>query len=78
VPRAYSNRVVDAKLFGVRVKEIRMKRGLSQQQLADLTGIHRNYLSGIETGARNACLVNILKLSTALRVAPRELFRPWD
>jgi DNA-binding Xre family transcriptional regulator len=49
----------------------------SQQQLADLSGIHRNYVSDVEN-ARNACLVNILRLCTALGVAPRELFRPWD
>jgi transcriptional regulator with XRE-family HTH domain len=78
VPKSFANREHDAGLFGAKLRELREKRGLSQQQLADLSGMHRNYISDVERGARNACLVNILKLATALGVAPRELFRPWD
>ncbi len=76
--RPYTNRAYDSKLFGEKLRELREKRGLSQQELAELSGVHRNYVSDVERGQRNACLVNILRLATALRVAPRELFRPWD
>ena len=78
MPKSFTSREHDARLFGVRLRELREKKGLSQQQLADLSGVHRNYISDVERGARNACLVNILRLCTALGVAPRELFRPWD
>jgi transcriptional regulator with XRE-family HTH domain len=42
----------------------------------NLSGIRRKYVSDVERGARSACLVNILRISTALGVAPSELFRP--
>lgn len=75
--RSYKNRANAAKVFGARLRELREEREMSQQRLADLTGLGRTYISDVERGARNPCLVNILKLSDTLRVAPGELFKPW-
>jgi len=63
------------KLFSDRVKELREKRGISQQRLSELAGLNRNYVSDVERGRRNPCLNNIVKLAEALDVSPGELFR---
>ena len=63
------------KLFSERVRELREKRGISQQKLSELAGLNRNYVSDVERGRRNPCLGNIVKLAEALDVAPGELFR---
>jgi transcriptional regulator with XRE-family HTH domain len=63
------------KLFSDRMKELREKRGYSQQRLSELAGLNRNYVSDVERGRRNPCLGNIVKLAEALDVAPGELFR---
>jgi transcriptional regulator with XRE-family HTH domain len=46
---------------------------LSQEALADLAGVHRNYLGGIERGERNVGIDNIEKLARALGVGIAEL-----
>jgi len=62
------------KRFGDRVRELRLRKSLSQEELAFRAGIHRNYLGGIERGERNPCLNNILSIAYALDVSPAELF----
>ncbi|PKQ16715.1 MAG: transcriptional regulator [Actinobacteria bacterium HGW-Actinobacteria-7] len=66
------------KQFGVRLHELRRRRGLSQEQLASLAGMDRTYVSSCERGARNISLVNIGKLATALGVEPCELLRTTE
>jgi transcriptional regulator with XRE-family HTH domain len=61
-------------VFGERVRELRLKAGLSQEALAELAGIHRNYLGETERGVRNVALKNILKIAAALHVHPTKLF----
>lgn len=60
--------------FGKRLRELRLKAGLSQEALADLAGIHRNYLGETERGLRNVSLRNIVKIAAALKVHPTKLF----
>lgn len=60
-------------LFGERVRELRMAKGLSQEELAELSGLHRNYVGGVERGERNLGLVNIVQLAHALSVRPSKL-----
>jgi len=62
--------------FGKRVRELRLGLGVSQEQLAELADLHRNYVGGIERGERNVSLVNIVKLAHALKVKPSRLFDP--
>jgi transcriptional regulator with XRE-family HTH domain len=60
-------------LFGLRLRELRVQRKLSQEKLAELADLHRNYVGGIERGERNVALVNIVKLAHALAVRPAKL-----
>jgi transcriptional regulator with XRE-family HTH domain len=62
-------------LFGDRVRTQRKARGFSQEQLAELTGLHRTYIGGIERGERNVSLMNILRLAEALEVSPSDLLQ---
>lgn len=59
--------------FGERLREIRRKKGISQEKLAGLAGLHRTYVSGVERGERNISLVNIERLAIALDVAMSDL-----
>lgn len=59
--------------FGLRVRQLRLERRLSQEDLAELADLHRNYVSQIEGGRRNVSLLNILKLAHGLKVRPTKL-----
>jgi transcriptional regulator with XRE-family HTH domain len=62
-----------SKNFGKKVKEIRLKRKMSQGDLAKILGLHPTYISGIERGVRNMALRNIDKLAKALKVSVKDL-----
>lgn len=61
-------------LIGKRVKELRSKLGKSQEELADLAGLDRTYITSVECGRRNISIVNIEKLSNALGVTLKDFF----
>jgi transcriptional regulator with XRE-family HTH domain len=60
--------------FGFAVKSRREELGLTQEGLAGRAGIHRTYLSDVERGSRNVCLLNIGRLAAALSLPLAELF----
>ncbi len=60
--------------FGQRVKLIRTKRNLSQEQLAALAGVHRTYIGMIERGEKNITLINVHKIGSALGIRIADLF----
>lgn len=62
-------------VLATNVRRLRKAKGLSQEALADLAGIHRNYLGGIERRERNVGLDNLGKLANALGVPLDELLR---
>jgi transcriptional regulator with XRE-family HTH domain len=61
------------KRFGERLRNLRKQRGLSQEEFAELTHLHRTYIGGIERGERNVALVNIFQLARALEITPSQL-----
>lgn len=66
---------MDIKIWvGRRVKELRNKLGISQEELADLVGLDRTYITSVECGRRNISIVNIEKLAKALNVTLSEFF----
>lgn len=61
--------------FAKRVREIRLKKKMSQGDLAKILGVHPTYISGIERGVRNMALKNIEKLANALGVSVNDLLK---
>ncbi len=55
--------------FGERVREIRKKKGLSQEELAHKADLHRTYIGMIERAEKNITLLNIKKIANALEVS---------
>jgi transcriptional regulator with XRE-family HTH domain len=61
--------------FGKALRRRRGSLGVSQEEFADLCGLDRTYVGGIERGERNVSLVNIEKVAKALEISVSELFR---
>ena len=55
------------------VRKLRVKLGWSQEELGFESGLHRNYIGGIERGERNISILNVQRLADALGVRPRDL-----
>ncbi len=56
------------KLLGKRVREARIARGLTQQELANLCCLNRSYISEVEAGKRNITISNAEKIALALQI----------
>lgn len=55
------------------IRELRLSKQLSQEELADICGLHRTYISDIERGNRNVSIDNIEKIAKGLDVDPSVL-----
>ena len=66
--RPYKNSLDHPELiaFGETVRSVRLDKGISQEALAELAGIDRSYMGGIERGEHNIALINIKRISDAL------------
>lgn len=62
------------KSYGEHLKAFRKKKGLSQEDLAFKSTIHRTYISEVERGRRNISIVNIAKIAKALDLSIKEFF----
>ncbi len=60
-------------IIGRRVFKFRKEREWSQERLSFESGLHRAYISGVETGERNPTAKTLAKLAKALRVSPADL-----
>ena len=64
------------KLVGRNVKRTRQEKGLTQEQLAELSGFSQQYISGLEQGRRNPTVVSLYEFATPLGVSHMELIGP--
>ena len=64
------------RLIGDNVRRIRQKRGLTQEQFAEISGFSQQYISSLEKGHRNPTVVTLYELAMALGVSHMELIRP--
>lgn len=59
---------------GENIRKAREKRGLSQERLAELAGVHRTYIGMAERAEKNITLVSLEKIARALEINIAELF----
>jgi transcriptional regulator with XRE-family HTH domain len=59
--------------FGLKVKDLRITKGYSQEKLAELADLDRTYIPGIESGKRNVSIVVVEKISKAFNITISEL-----
>jgi transcriptional regulator with XRE-family HTH domain len=60
-------------IVAANVKRLRLRLGLSQEQLAEVCGYHRTYIGSIERGERNITILTLEAVAVALRVKPADL-----
>jgi transcriptional regulator with XRE-family HTH domain len=60
--------------FADKVRDIRRKQGLSQEELADRAGMHRTYIGAIERAEQNVSIDNIHHIAKALHIKVKDLF----
>ncbi|MER8549407.1 helix-turn-helix domain-containing protein [Mesorhizobium sp. M1169] len=64
------------RLVGRNVQRIRLRRRLTQEQLAEISGFSQQSISGLEKGRRNPTIITIYELALALGVSHTDLVRP--
>ena len=60
-------------IFALKLKEFRVKKNLSQEELADMSGLHRTYVGSVERGERNISIDNMERLASALNIQIKDL-----
>lgn len=54
--------------FAKNIKTVRTAKNLSQEKLADLSGLHRTYIGAVERGERNVSIDNMERIANALAI----------
>ena len=67
----------DLLALGKEVRRFREAQGLSQEELAERSGLHRNYIGGIERGERNVGVKALAQLARAFQVTPSAMLAGW-
>lgn len=62
-------------ILGKTIKEYRERKGMTQQVLADLSGIQRSHLACLETGEKQVTIKTLVKILSALSINISEFFR---
>ena len=60
---------------GKNLRRLRNKLGASQDEFADMAGLHRTYIGAVERGERNITLSTLQRIATALKAEPEELLK---
>jgi transcriptional regulator with XRE-family HTH domain len=60
-------------IVGKNIRAFRERMGISQEALADISGLHRTYITQVEQGKRNISVNNIFRIAEALEVEPNIL-----
>ncbi len=63
------------RLVGRNLRQLRLERGLSQEEFAEILGIHRTYMGGVERGERNLTLQSLERLAERLDIPPASLLQ---
>jgi len=66
------------RVVGRNLRRYRQARGLSQESFADLVGVHRTYMGGLERGERNLTLRSVERIAAMLEMDPTALLRDDD
>ena len=66
------------RLLGANLRRYRLAHGLSQEAFADVVGVHRTYMGGLERGERNLTLRSVERIAAQLGVEPLALLQPDD
>lgn len=65
----------ELKAMGTKIAQLRTQQKLSQEDLAEKSGVDRSYLSEIENGHKNPSAMTIIKIIRALGVSPNDIFK---
>ena len=63
------------KRLGKRIRDLRAKRGWSQEEFADVMGLHRTYVGAVERGEKNLTIQSLHTIATTLNTSIAALFR---
>jgi len=61
--------------FGSRLKSLRLEKGYTQEQFAEICGLHKNYIGMVERGERNPSLLNIEVIAKGLEISISDLMK---
>lgn len=64
--------------LGRELRRLRLEQKLTQEELAERSGLHHNYIGGIERGERNVGIRALLRVARGLGVPPATLFERSD